>query len=374
MSTITEILGTDLITDSREDINNNFEALNDEKIETSYLDTDTTLAANSDVKIPTQKAVKAYVDTLGNVNASTDAKGIVEEATLAEVQSKSATGGTGARLFINPSNLSVDGATQITGVIPASVLPVPFYQQTLALDDNLSVPADTYYCGSNTTGSVIYLCIGPDDLYRFERDAVSGAYFQTHNVNPTIGINNTGGAIIVIGSYIYVFSDNSTNVICSRFSAADLTGEQVMTVPVLACNAHVSAWTDGTYAYVVSGDSETTSNKWSVSGTTFSAVSTAAVTANIFDRGYSTMWDGTYAYNAYLAGLTSVQIWKLTAIDGSTTTLDEHINLPILSDVQGGMVLVNINSTAAYIGFFTEVYDESAQIATHFNLIPITKP
>jgi hypothetical protein len=34
----------------------------DTKIPASYLDTDVTLAADSDAKIPTQKAVKAYVD------------------------------------------------------------------------------------------------------------------------------------------------------------------------------------------------------------------------------------------------------------------------------------------------------------------------
>lgn len=66
MSTITTIAAGDQITDSRAVINNNFAALNTDKIETSYLDTDTTLAANSDSKIPTQKAVKAYIDTGGS--------------------------------------------------------------------------------------------------------------------------------------------------------------------------------------------------------------------------------------------------------------------------------------------------------------------
>jgi microcystin-dependent protein len=65
MSTITTINSTDLITNSRTVINTNFSNLNTDKIETSTLDTDTTLAANSDSKIATQKAVKAYVDALG---------------------------------------------------------------------------------------------------------------------------------------------------------------------------------------------------------------------------------------------------------------------------------------------------------------------
>lgn len=111
MSTITTINATDLITDSRAVINTNFSNLNTDKIETSTLDTDTTLAANSDAKIPSQKAVKAYVDAGGNVNASTTNKGIVEEATQAEVDAGTAAGATGARLFVNPSTTTTKFST-----------------------------------------------------------------------------------------------------------------------------------------------------------------------------------------------------------------------------------------------------------------------
>ena len=66
MSTITTINATDLITNSRTDINNNFANLNTGKVETSAIDTDTTLAANSDTSIPSQKAIKTYVDAGGS--------------------------------------------------------------------------------------------------------------------------------------------------------------------------------------------------------------------------------------------------------------------------------------------------------------------
>ncbi len=54
-------------------------------------------------------ATKAYVDGVavsGAPNASTTVKGIVEEATLAEVMARTATGGTAARLYVNPANLN----------------------------------------------------------------------------------------------------------------------------------------------------------------------------------------------------------------------------------------------------------------------------
>lgn len=102
-TSITTINSTDLITNSRTDINNNFASLNANKLETNLLTTDSTLSADSDLLIPSQKAVKTYVDAGGNVNASITNKGIVQEATAAQVAAGTATGSTGARLYVNPS-------------------------------------------------------------------------------------------------------------------------------------------------------------------------------------------------------------------------------------------------------------------------------
>lgn len=63
MSTITTLNSGDSGPVSRGVLNTNLANLNSDKIETSVLDTDGTLAANSDVKVATQKAVKSYVDT-----------------------------------------------------------------------------------------------------------------------------------------------------------------------------------------------------------------------------------------------------------------------------------------------------------------------
>ena len=78
MSTITALTGSTGITtaDAMTKINTNFSNLNTDKIETSYLDTDTTLAANSDAKIPSQKAVKAYIDAGGDANRAAALAGL----------------------------------------------------------------------------------------------------------------------------------------------------------------------------------------------------------------------------------------------------------------------------------------------------------
>lgn len=66
MSTIVTIGSGDLISNSRSDLNTNFSNLNTDKMETSVLDTDTSLAANSDSKVATQKATKTYVDSVAS--------------------------------------------------------------------------------------------------------------------------------------------------------------------------------------------------------------------------------------------------------------------------------------------------------------------
>lgn len=116
-TSITTINGTDVISTSRTDINNNFSSLNTNKIETSVLDTDTTLAANSDAKLATQKATKAYADSVAGANASETAKGNVEEATDAEVTAGTASGATGAKLFITPTKL----LTYLTSFITTNI-------------------------------------------------------------------------------------------------------------------------------------------------------------------------------------------------------------------------------------------------------------
>jgi len=118
MAAITPSVGSDGITTANfmTKNNTNLANLNSDKIETSFIDTDTTLAANSDVKIPSQKAVKAYVDAGGNVNASETERGINQEATDAQMVSGASTGSTGAKLFVTPAKLATAAFSKATDV------------------------------------------------------------------------------------------------------------------------------------------------------------------------------------------------------------------------------------------------------------------
>ncbi len=117
MATIITLQSSDQISSSRADINTSLANLNSDKIETSYLDTDTAMAANSDTKIPSQKAVKTYIDTQGGANASETVRGIVEEATDAEVTAGTSTGATGAKLVVTPAKLATRLASITSPVV-----------------------------------------------------------------------------------------------------------------------------------------------------------------------------------------------------------------------------------------------------------------
>lgn len=418
MSSITTINSGDLISGSRTDINTNFSNLNTDKIETSYLDTDTTLAANSDVKIATQKATKAYVDSVASPtgrswneyavdSVGTDSYAITLTGFTAYVAGqtfkfKAATANTGScSLNVNglgaktiKKNATANMATgdilagqivvviydgtdmQLVSKIPiTSEITAASFQQDLALSVNDSFTTTEFTAGSMTDGSAFFVYLqGNLLLYRFQRDALTGQYYQSHSISPTLQIpSGDNGAIINIGIYIYVFSNDGTNVVVSRFLAADLTGEQVMTVPTVACTAGVGAWTDGTDAYLVSNSSQTTSRKWTLSGTTFSASSTATVTTSTFSEAQNaTMWDGVSAYMARMGQSPSL-VYKLTNIDASTFSTTSYIK-PVYSDVQTGSFILNIDSTKMYIGFMYPAYDEAGVISARIRLTPMSKP
>lgn len=381
MASITTINGTDVISTSRSTINTNFANLNSDKIETSYLDTDTTLAANSDSKIATQKAVKTYVDTSGGQNASETVRGIVEEATSAEVTAGTDTGGTGAKLFVPPSKLN----TQITSLVTSTLASrVPFAQQLHGTNLTTEDPGTAGIfsgCGSSTDGSVLIVSESDSYLKRYARDTNTGMYYLTHTINPSLaltGLKNNG--VIVIGSFVYVIYDGGTNFAATRFALADLTGETTMTVPTVTATGtnSVVAWTDGTYAYWVGSNVGTTTvNKWSVSGTTFSAVSTGTcVATNGGSDFWSSVYDGTNIYLVKYTKDTSFVVTKLadamyTSATSTTTYLLPSIQIGSSS---GGCISAVIDSTKMYIGNVFVEFNATAQYTIHMILSPYTKP
>lgn len=96
----------------------------------SYLDTDGTLSANSDTKVPSQKAVKEYADTKAASGANSDITSISGLTTALSI----AQGGTGAT--------SASAARTNFGVIADSDKPI--FNASLSTD-SYSIPGDSVF-------------------------------------------------------------------------------------------------------------------------------------------------------------------------------------------------------------------------------------
>lgn len=226
MSTLVTIQSTDLITNSRADLNSNFAALNTDKIETSVLDTDTSLTANSDSKIPTQKAVKAYVDAGGNVNASTTTKGIVEEATQAEINAGTATGATGAKLFV-PADKAFSTVLSIVPTPPGTIDGSAPAAPTISV--NTTAYVGQVYIPSKITANKISISVasvsvsGTLDLSLYSEDGQTQLFSVTTATISASGVTTTAlSAIVLVPGiyYIVVNSNSTTNLVSYTWSTA----------------------------------------------------------------------------------------------------------------------------------------------------------
>lgn len=247
-TSITTIQSTDLITNSRADINNNFDSLLVNKIETDVITTDSTFAAASDSKLPSQLAVKQYVDAGGNVNASTTAKGIVEEATQEEVAAGTQVGATGARLFVNPG--SIPRATTVIplphGDIDASYVAgpggSPITDPTIGYIGQIVVPF-TIEVSSVSIRTTNVTTPGPLDITLYTEDGQTQIFSVTSSNLVANSINTVAvsAAIVPAGVYyimvnangsfsaqIYMYRQGSTPFALAAGLLGDVSGQPVL--------------------------------------------------------------------------------------------------------------------------------------------------
>lgn len=280
--------------------------------------------------------------------------------------------GTGAQIISTNSSGKLENTFYDVAEMPQQA----YFQEFLTSVLDTITADDLVGVGSSQDGSVMYAFIGSTtaaNLYRFERDTNTGYYLQTHKVDPTLSQpSGDGSSIVEIGAYIYVSTNDGTNIIVSRFSKADLTGEQVMTVPVVACTTVATSYTDGVFIYHTSQTATTTTHKWSISGTTMSAVSTAT-TANLVALSMSSMFDGE---NVYIVKNTSptMVIYKLTAVDGSAKTTTTYNFNSTMSDLVSGSFPINIDDNRMYIGFLYQNVLTATAVSNVIRIVPVTKP
>lgn len=283
MSSITTINATDLITDSRAVINTNFSNLNTDKIETSYLDTDTTLAANSDVKIPSQKAVKAYVDAGGSADRNAALAGL------------SGTTPSATNKFVDARALMgtvsyYTGDTAPTGWLLANGAAVSrtTYANLFSLIGTSFGTGD----GSTTFNVPNVTSINPSGLVSYWKlDESSGNAVDSKGVNTLTNVNTAtfGAGKINNGANMASASSQYFKITDAAQTGLDITGNMTFACWLKASNTHQFA-----SKYLTSGNQAS----WSVrctpttSFTFFSSsdgstvktatISTAAFTTNVW--------------------------------------------------------------------------------------------
>lgn len=233
----------------------------------------------------------------------------------------------------------------------------------------------------NKTGSVIWIhgqSSASRQIVRLERDGITGQYFPTHAVTPSVATGNS--AVISLGSYIYVFYDGGDNVSCYRYLASDLTGETLMTIstPIASTNANCAfaGWSDySTNMYLVGADTTTTVRKLTVSGTTITQAGTStAYTTFMGTLSACSFFDGT---NVYLARQTTetLNLYKLTLIDGSTGSTTTKIQNSYSQDQYiNANILAGIDSTRIYVGLACSSNGSASVDYFGLKLLPISKP
>jgi len=105
------------------------------------------LAADEGKILKIASGVPTYATETTVVDASVTAKGIVEEATLAEIDAGTGAGGTSARLFVNPSTLgkSIDGtlASNSDAKIPSEKAVKTYVDNSVISTSGVSVGPNT---------------------------------------------------------------------------------------------------------------------------------------------------------------------------------------------------------------------------------------
>lgn len=272
MSTITSLIGSDGITEanSMTKINTNFSNLNTDKIETSTLDTDTSLTANSDSKIATQKAVKTYVDASVNPTGrswneyaadagSTDAyaitvSGVSAYTTGQTFKFKANTANTGAATLninsLGAKTIKKDVSSDLaTGDILASQIVEVIYDGTnmqLISRTPITIPSLTMASGQTTYD--MSTASGNQNIAHGL--GVTPTYVKITAVYTSAGHNTTSEAIATYTnstqkSIYYYQSNNADHESGNTFIVIDeLTARQTGTITLDSTNITI-AWTKG---------------------------------------------------------------------------------------------------------------------------------
>lgn len=251
--------------------------------------------------------------------------------------------------------------------IPFQILPI--------LASTSAVYAATYFT-SEPDGSVLYSvsqnsASNGANISRYVRDAITGQFYMTHQINTTDMGTSQDFSIAVTANNLWVFGKSAGSGVAWQFSKADLTGETSVTISGTKFASGRSAFSDGTNLYVL----ETTSQyrKYSVSGTTITNVSTITYTS-AGAVGVQAICDGTsvWTFEGNLSN-SSFPIRKYALAGGAATATKD--TFPVNPYVTQGTTSLIIAKTGI-LAFMCPYNIDSATAITGSaaNLSPISAP
>ena len=410
MSTITTILSTDIIGNSRATINTNFSNLNTDKAELAsptftgtvtspalILSSETastiaSLDASKNIKslalatypslteLSYVKGLTSAVQTQINTKAPSTAPTFATSITGSYLTASEILGTDGSKNIVSlavatyPSLTELSYVKGLTSSIQTQINSLSTFnlqRQIVRIPNGQSTLGDTYFTTSYlgaSTSNAIYSCSGGSlggqapTLSRFIK-LNNGSLILTHSVVMGVGADNQCFGIAVIGSYVYSVTAAGGAPRLFRYAIADLTGETEITISGTALTVATNIFSDGVDLYNVY--TAGTAKKYTISGTTATSGADTSFTSMVTTN---THWsDGTYVY-----GITPTACFRWAIAGGARTSgtslIASQYTLSGTTQTDGGGIFKEVGNSTHIQTIFV---NKTANFVTGI-LVPVT--
>lgn len=250
-----------------------------------------------------------YVNSVavaGAPNASTTVKGIVQEATLAQTSAGTATGSTGARLYVNPENLLTAIATTptVTGTYGSTI----------------------------TAGQPLYFDTG-DSKWKLADASVDGTAFTTFGVALEDGVNNDAGKRIQCGGFLSQFLSGLTvgfvylSDTAGAYSSSPGAVSKVVGYATSATSMFVLGLSTLDIEAIYGVNSDTSTAVFNESMTFFANTAITGAQATTLSAGPTSNADSLHTHSTYATALQDINANVKVFIGGFASALTASANV-----------------------------------------------
>lgn len=234
---------------------------------------------------------------------------------------------------------------------------------------------------SNTTATVMFMAFVQNNatttmqIYRFEKDAISGNITQTNSTTLTITAGGSAG-ICVAGNFVYVSAGIGGTASLRRYAIADLSG--VTTMSFSGTARQNSCFSDGTDLYI-RGAASDTADRFTISGTTATNAGSVSFTSSALSSGAISNGTNVWALDSTNNSLSSGSSFTINkyALAGGAVVSSKNIQGNIdayTGKLQPLQPLFMGSSTLLGIGYGFNVVNASLVTGIAANFFAITLP